>query len=690
MTTTTLLSYMFQSSCTAAAFIHQSSFIHSHLHLHQPRFRYHDNGNDNDNHYFCSRTRTKTKTKTSRLYYGNNEEEKSNLFLKNIHQDIENENKDKIQKLGTTTRSQPSPLDPEQSTYTNDIENDHKNNNDHDHDNENDVMQTQPSQSYEQYKNKKLDLQLLLLDNYDSYTYNLYSYLCTICKQKPIVVSNDAYGSWEDLVKNLNTTGTYAHIDGIVISPGPGRPEHPDDMGVCLEAIEKNSNVPILGVCLGHQALGYYYNASVQLAPHGPTHGLTSKVWYKDEHEHEYEHAYEHEREHEHKYEYAKQQNESRDGSTIDLLSIATKDNEAKSAATTTTKNENSLSTSILQRCNLFKGISQFFNVVRYHSLIVQFPSKNRNKNHNVQNEDDDDDVENGDVVELDIEPIAWCIGNAMSEALNNDTICQNLLDNRNDNDYDSDIICMGLQHKIYPHYGVQFHPESIGTGELGFNILKNFCEYSVDWWRQKKDEGEEMIYATNDDSLSSIISSSSSSSSKTLDTNGSTLKINKVFNDKPIETNILQNDTKKTKKESIYEVLIHKVETKDNIHHSLPLPEQVFEEFYASMDAAFWLDSSTGCKDADIQQSQKMPNLYNQNQNDDRCPIVSNSRFSIMGCNNGPLSRRIEYWGDDHPKTKRGVYVIETNEDQRIVSTKRVETDVISYLHHELEKKGK
>lgn len=87
-------------------------------------------------------------------------------------------------------------------------------------------------QQLELYENNKLDLQLLLLDNYDSYTYNLYSYLCTLCKHKPIVVSNDAYASWDDLIQE-GMKGK--NIDGIIISPGPGRPERVEDMGVCIE-----------------------------------------------------------------------------------------------------------------------------------------------------------------------------------------------------------------------------------------------------------------------------------------------------------------------------------------------------------------------------------------------------------------------------------------------------------------------
>jgi len=78
----------------------------------------------------------------------------------------------------------------------------------------------------------KLDLKLLLIDNYDSYTYNLYQYLAEICQEKPIVIKNNDYDVYKKLMKNKKDGMT---IDAIIISPGPGNPTNPTDVGVCKE-----------------------------------------------------------------------------------------------------------------------------------------------------------------------------------------------------------------------------------------------------------------------------------------------------------------------------------------------------------------------------------------------------------------------------------------------------------------------
>ncbi|KIL47933.1 anthranilate synthase component II [Jeotgalibacillus campisalis] len=92
---------------------------------------------------------------------------------------------------------------------------------------------------------------ILLIDNYDSFTYNLYQYLGEVDQVN--VVRNDQISL--DEIEKLGPSL-------IVISPGPG---HPDQAGICIEMIQKiGSSIPILGVCLGHQAIGTAFGATVE------------------------------------------------------------------------------------------------------------------------------------------------------------------------------------------------------------------------------------------------------------------------------------------------------------------------------------------------------------------------------------------------------------------------------------------
>lgn len=107
---------------------------------------------------------------------------------------------------------------------------------------------------------------LLVLDNYDSFTYNLVQYLGELGEQ-PLVVRNDAIQVEE--IERLRPSA-------IVISPGPGTPA---DAGICISAIQRyGERIPMLGVCLGHQAIGEAYGGKVIRAPRGVMHGKTSKV----------------------------------------------------------------------------------------------------------------------------------------------------------------------------------------------------------------------------------------------------------------------------------------------------------------------------------------------------------------------------------------------------------------------------
>jgi anthranilate synthase/aminodeoxychorismate synthase-like glutamine amidotransferase len=186
---------------------------------------------------------------------------------------------------------------------------------------------------------------VLVIDNYDSFTYNLVQYLGELGAEVR-VMRNDVV-SVED-VANVKA-------DRIVISPGPGRPEH---AGVTMDVIRRlGETTPILGVCLGHQAIGAVFGGDVVRAG-VPMHGKTSTI----------EH----------------------DGHGV------------------------------------FSGIAGPFIASRYHSLVV---------------------AENGLPPELEI--------TARTRE-------------------DSHI--MGLRHRSWPVHGVQFHPESILTGE-GKHILQNFLE---------------------------------------------------------------------------------------------------------------------------------------------------------------------------------------------------------------------
>ena len=186
---------------------------------------------------------------------------------------------------------------------------------------------------------------VLVIDNYDSFTYNLVQYLGELGADVQ-VMRNDVV-SLEDVVD--------ARADRIVISPGPGRPEN---AGVTMSVIRRlGESTPILGVCLGHQAIGAVFGGDVVRAA-VPMHGKTSTIEHNGQ--------------------------------------------------------------------GVFAGIAGPFVASRYHSLIV---------------------AEHRLPAELEI--------TARTK---------------------EDANIMGLRHKTWPVHGVQFHPESILTGE-GKHILRNFLD---------------------------------------------------------------------------------------------------------------------------------------------------------------------------------------------------------------------
>ena len=190
---------------------------------------------------------------------------------------------------------------------------------------------------------------VLVIDNFDSFTYNLVQYLGEL-GAKPVVYRNDAI--------NVGEIEALAP-ERILISPGPGRPE---DAGICSEVIRVfGSRVPLLGVCLGHQAIGQVFGAAVVRAPR-PVHGKTSLI----------EH----------------------DGRGV------------------------------------FAGLPGAFTAGRYHSLAVS-----------------------EDAWPDDLEVAARAA---------------------------DDGVVMALRHRAWPVHGVQFHPESVLTGE-GRHLLRNFLAVGRD-----------------------------------------------------------------------------------------------------------------------------------------------------------------------------------------------------------------
>ncbi|KAI3846669.1 hypothetical protein MKX03_009017, partial [Papaver bracteatum] len=225
----------------------------------------------------------------------------------------------------------------------------------------------------------------LLIDNYDSYTYNIYQELSVINGVPPVVVHNDEL-TWEFLQHYLYEEKAF---DNVVISPGPGSPMCPADIGICLQILLECKDIPILGVCLGHQALGYVHGARVIHAPE-PVHGRLSEI----------EHT----------------------------------------------------------GCNLFleipSGRNSGFKVVRYHSLVID-----------------------ADSLPKELIPIAW------SSSANTTSFLENQMSKVASNSFGENAkLIMGIRHSTRPHYGVQFHPESIATCH-GRQIFQNFRRITIDYW---------------------------------------------------------------------------------------------------------------------------------------------------------------------------------------------------------------
>lgn len=111
-------------------------------------------------------------------------------------------------------------------------------------------------------------MKTLIIDNYDSFTYNLYQYFAEL-KANPTVKTNDGITVGE--IERFKPT----HI---VLSPGPGTVEKKEDFGICRDVILKfGPTVPLLGVCLGHQGIAHAFGGTIEHAPK-IMHGKTSEI----------------------------------------------------------------------------------------------------------------------------------------------------------------------------------------------------------------------------------------------------------------------------------------------------------------------------------------------------------------------------------------------------------------------------
>jgi anthranilate synthase component 2 len=114
---------------------------------------------------------------------------------------------------------------------------------------------------------------ILVIDNYDSFTYNLVQYLAELGKEIPVAAEVQVYRNDEITLEQIQQLAP----DGIVISPGPG---HPEESGVSLDIIRQlGTTYPVLGVCLGHQGIGHCFGGTVTSAAE-LMHGKTSLIYH--------------------------------------------------------------------------------------------------------------------------------------------------------------------------------------------------------------------------------------------------------------------------------------------------------------------------------------------------------------------------------------------------------------------------
>jgi len=117
-------------------------------------------------------------------------------------------------------------------------------------------------------------MKVLIIDNYDSFTFNLYQYVGELLQQNTKQFTVNVYRNDEITAQEIKNK----EYDRIIISPGPGDPSDKAYFGICAEVItELGKEIPVLGVCLGMQGISYYFGGKIVRAKQ-PMHGKTSKI----------------------------------------------------------------------------------------------------------------------------------------------------------------------------------------------------------------------------------------------------------------------------------------------------------------------------------------------------------------------------------------------------------------------------
>jgi para-aminobenzoate synthetase len=382
---------------------------------------------------------------------------------------------------------------------------------------------------------ERLDLRLLLIDHYDSFTYNLVDLLAQYCREPPLVVAADRCASWQELQDLLVLEGDDDDnskeqlFDGIVLSPGPGNPTSCGPLAASVVAAHPQT--PVLGVCLGHQILGTLYGASCQQAVtpvHGQVHALDFGV----------------------------------DNNDDDPLWQG--------------------AWRRLQAAGLDAASARAWQVTRYHSLHVT-------------------QLEGTPLI-----PTAYTKRETEGEPL-----------------------LMALRHVDRPHFGVQFHPESVGSRH-GWALVESFCHLCRDHGR-----------------IASQVAPPRLGTALLLPTkNGKAL--HRQATDHPTRNNHSAvaplNGVARTADPPNVRVLVHRIGSGSRMEAIDVMGELLGEESYR-----YWLDT------ADAHQRQ--------------------GAISILG----GATHRVEYWGREHDATVRpvGVHVYEETGQ----GTHHSNVDILTYL---------